>query len=74
MMAASYMTKKQLKESIGQPLRHVETSVFGNEYRPNGKFPVVGPDPYRRKGVKTSQGIYGCLVLCLLAQFCWQSC
>jgi hypothetical protein len=49
MMAASYMTKKQLKESIGQPLRHVETSVFGNEYRPNGKFPVVGPDPYRRK-------------------------
>ena len=49
MMAASYMTKKQLKESIGQPLRHVETSVFGTEYRDNGKFPVVGPDPYRRK-------------------------
>ena len=43
MMAASYMTKKQLKESIGQPLRHVETSVFGNEYRPNGTFLRYGP-------------------------------
>ena len=41
MMAASYMTKKQLKESIGQPLRHVETSVFGNEYRPTGNFPSL---------------------------------
>mgnify|MGYP003115570967 CR=1 FL=1 len=49
MMAASYITKKQLKESIGQRLRYVETSMFGNEYRRDGKFAVVGPDLYRRK-------------------------
>ena len=49
MLAARYKTKKQLKESIGERLRYVETSMFGNEYRPNGKFAVVGPDPLLRK-------------------------
>lgn len=49
MMAASYKTKKALKEAIGQPLRYVETSMFGAEYKENGKFAVVGPSPYERK-------------------------
>jgi hypothetical protein len=49
MMGASYKTKKALKESIGQPLRYVETSAFGAEYKANGKFCVVGPSPYERK-------------------------
>ena len=49
MMGASYKTKKALKESIGQPLRYVETSVFGAEYKPDGTFCVVGPSPYERK-------------------------
>ena len=43
MMGAMYKTKKALKESVGQHLRYVETSWFGNEYRDNGKFCVVGP-------------------------------
>ncbi len=43
MMGATYKTKKALKESIGQPLRFVETSMFGDEYRPDGSFCVVGP-------------------------------
>lgn len=49
MMGASYKTKKALKESIGQPLRYIETSMFGAEYRDNGKFCVVGPSPHERK-------------------------
>ena len=43
MMGASYKTKKSLREAIGKPLRYVETSMFGTEYTPDGKFPVVGP-------------------------------
>ena len=49
MMAASYPTKKALKEAIGQPLHYVETSLFGFEYLDNGHFCVVGPSPYQRK-------------------------
>lgn len=46
MMGASYPTKKALKESVGRPLKYVETSAFGEEYKANGTFAVVGPDPY----------------------------
>ena len=35
--------KKSLKESIGEGLKYVETSLFGREYDPNGSFCVVGP-------------------------------
>jgi hypothetical protein len=49
MIGASYKTKKALKEAIGQPLHYVETSMFGPEYKPDGKFCVVGPSPYERK-------------------------
>lgn len=48
MMGALYPTKKALKESIGQPLRYVETSFFGEEYKANGTFSVVGPSPTKR--------------------------
>ena len=49
MLVATYKTKKDLKANIGRPLRYQETSIFGYEYRPNGKFCVVGPSPYVRK-------------------------
>jgi hypothetical protein len=49
MMGASYKTKKALKESIGKPLDYIETSAFGPEYKDNGTFPVVGPDPYTKR-------------------------
>mgnify|MGYP001558348276 CR=1 FL=1 len=49
MMGASYKTKKELKESIGQSLKYVETLIFGTEYTPNGKFCVVGPSPLDRR-------------------------
>ena len=44
-----YKTKKALKESIGQPLRVVETSMFGEEFKPNGDNVVVGPDAYHKR-------------------------
>lgn len=53
MLGASYKTKKQLKESVGKPLRYEETSLFGPEYRADGKFNVVGPSPYERKWYAT---------------------
>jgi hypothetical protein len=49
MMGATYPSKKALKENIGKPLRYVETSMFGEEYRADGTFCVVGPSPYIRK-------------------------
>lgn len=45
-MGASYPSKKALKENIGKPLNYVETSLFGAEYKSNGKFCVVGPCAY----------------------------
>jgi hypothetical protein len=49
MMVARYKTKKELKAAIGQPLRYEETSLFGEEYRADGSFCVVGPGAYERK-------------------------
>lgn len=48
MMGATYATKKLLKASIGKRLAYVETSMFGDEYKPNGTFCVVGPSPDKR--------------------------
>lgn len=49
MGVTGYKTKKQLKESVGKPLRYVETSMFGNEYKPDGENVVVGPDAYNAR-------------------------
>jgi hypothetical protein len=49
MMGVSYKTKAELKKSVGQPLRYIETSMFGAEYKPDGQFCVVGPDPYLKR-------------------------
>lgn len=49
MMGASYPTKKALKEAVGKPLRYVETSMFGPEFREDGTFCVVGPCAYTNR-------------------------
>ncbi len=38
MLVLKYASKKDLKASIGQPLRYIETSIFGNEYVSTGKL------------------------------------
>ena len=47
--ARGYKTKKDLKAAVGQKFNHTETSMFGPEYKPDGKLTVVGPEPYVRK-------------------------
>lgn len=39
-LQANYPSKKELKANIGQPLRYIETSVFGREYRSDGNIMV----------------------------------
>jgi len=53
MMGAHYPTKKALRENIGRRLKYEETSMSGEEYKPNGSFCVVGPSPYNRKWFAT---------------------
>jgi hypothetical protein len=36
MIVFVYPSKKILKENIGKPLRYIETSLFGPEYRRDG--------------------------------------
>lgn len=36
MIIFNYPSKKVLKEHIGKPLRYIETSMFGPEYRRDG--------------------------------------
>ena len=36
MIIFNYKSKKELKENIGNSLKFIETSMFGNEYLPNG--------------------------------------
>jgi hypothetical protein len=49
MIGASYPTKKALREAIGKPLRHVETTMFGREWKSDGELVVVGPCPYTNR-------------------------
>ena len=38
MMIVNYETKKELTKNIGKPLEYTETSMFGSEYKSDGKF------------------------------------
>ncbi len=49
MMGALYQNKKDLKASIGKGLRYIETSMFRSEYKPDGKFCVIGPCPFTNR-------------------------
>lgn len=45
-----YRRKKDLKEhGIGRTPDFIETSMFGLEYKGDGRYPVVGPDPYTKR-------------------------
>ena len=41
MLIAVYPSKKGCKENIGKPLKYIETSMFGEEYKPNGVLTVA---------------------------------
>jgi NADH:ubiquinone oxidoreductase subunit F (NADH-binding) len=40
-LVVKYPSKKEMKEHVGKPLRYIETSLFGEEYRANGVLTVA---------------------------------
>lgn len=62
MSVSGYATKKELKAAVGQPLRVVETSMFGPEFKPDGSNTVVGPSPTSRKWYATVECRAGIIV------------
>ncbi len=50
MLIANYPTKKAAKEAIGKPLRYIETSMFGEEYRADGVLTVANRPHITHKG------------------------
>ena len=42
-------SKKELKGLVGNEPNFEETSMFGAEYKGDGRYAVVGPDPYRSR-------------------------
>jgi len=50
---SGHKTKKSLKSAVGHAPRFIETSMFGPEFKGDGDYCVVGPDPYIRKWYAT---------------------
>ena len=50
MLIFNYPSKKALKESIGKPLRYIETSLFGPEYKENGVLTGANRPHITRQG------------------------
>lgn len=40
-MVVYYKSKKELKSHVGKPLKYIETSLFGPEYKPDGMLTVA---------------------------------
>jgi len=54
MMIFNYESKKQMKEHIGEPLQYTETSMFGDEYKSDGK--IIGCNrPHDPRGTGTRE-------------------
>ena len=47
--ASGYKTKAELKKAVGKPLRFIETSSFGAEYKSDGGFNMVGPCAFTKR-------------------------
>jgi hypothetical protein len=50
MLVFNYESKKVLKENVGKPLRYIETSLFGPEYKDNGTLTGANRPHITRKG------------------------
>jgi hypothetical protein len=49
-LIANYPSKKDCKANIGQPLRYIETSMFGPEYKADGRITVANRPHITRNG------------------------
>lgn len=50
MLIADYASKKEAKLNIGNPLRYIETSMFGAEYKADGVLTVANRPHITRRG------------------------
>ena len=50
MLVFNYPSKKELKARIGEPLDYIETSLFGEEYRRDGKLVGANRPHITKKG------------------------
>lgn len=50
---SGFTSKKELKASIGKHPIFIETSMFGEEFKGDGTYNVVGPTPHNRKWFAT---------------------
>ena len=57
-MVVYYKSKKELKEQVGKPLKYVETSLFGPEYRDNGILTVSNRPHITRMGREFFANVY----------------
>lgn len=59
-----YRTKKELKErGIGRVPDFIETSMFGLEYKGDGSYAVVGPDPYTKRDWYATVTVQGGIIV-----------
>ena len=49
-LIANYPSKKDCKAAIGKPLRYIETSAFGPEYKADGELTVCNRPHITRNG------------------------
>ncbi len=49
-LVVKYPTRKAAREAIGKPLRYIETSMFGDEYKRDGVLTVVNRPQLTRLG------------------------
>lgn len=50
---AGFKTKKELKAAVGKKPEFIETSMFGKEFKGDGRYTIVGPTPQIRKWYAT---------------------
>ena len=62
MMGITAASKKELKTMIGEVFDPIETSMFGAEYKGDGEYCVVGPDPYRNRKYFAAVTVVGGLI------------
>lgn len=41
LLVTGYASKKELKAAVGEKLKYIETSMFGEEYKADGSFLVA---------------------------------
>jgi len=57
-LVVKYPSKKELKEHVGKPLRYIETSMFGEEYRSNGMLTVANRPHITGQGREFFANVY----------------